>query len=79
MLSATKHLGPGVRSFAEFTLSGTNVLRMTHQEVDYSGSCMLGICWHLPALPTTLARLSLRAQASRKEEGCLYIFGSCLV
>ena len=24
--------------------------------------------WHLPALPTTLARLALRAQASRKEK-----------
>jgi len=29
MLSATKHLGPRVRSFAEFTLSEANVLRMT--------------------------------------------------
>ena len=29
MLSATKQLGPRVRSFAEFTLSVTNVLRMT--------------------------------------------------
>jgi hypothetical protein len=33
MLSATKHLGPRVRSFAEFTLSETNVLRMTIVEV----------------------------------------------
>jgi hypothetical protein len=33
MLSATKHLGPRVRSFAEFTLSETNVLRMTHVKV----------------------------------------------
>ena len=24
--------------------------------------------WHLPALPTTLARLALRAQARRKEK-----------
>jgi hypothetical protein len=29
MLSVTKHLGPRVRFFAEFTLSETNVLRMT--------------------------------------------------
>jgi hypothetical protein len=29
-----------------------------------------GIRWHLPVLPTTLARLALRAQARRKEKGC---------
>src|SRR6266480_4949142 len=32
-----------------------------------------GIRWHLPVLPTTLARLALRAQARRKEKGCPYI------
>ncbi len=42
MLSATKHLGSGVRCFAEFTLSEANILRMTHQEVAYLGSCILG-------------------------------------
>src|SRR6266581_9162703 len=65
MLSATKHLGPGVRSFAECTLSGTNVLRMTHQEVTYSGSCIVGTCWHLPALPTTLSLDRLETTLAR--------------
>ena len=32
-----------------------------------------GARWHLLALPTTLARLALRAQASRKEKGHHYI------
>jgi hypothetical protein len=37
------------------------------------GSWEPGIRWHLPVLPTTLARLALRAQARRKEKGCPYI------